>query len=150
MLIDESAAETIEVLGPSVSLLTPLDGVPDAPCVLRGTIPAGGFVPLHSHADPETFIAGQGRLSGFDGDRWVAVAPGQMFHVAGGTPHAWRNDGDVAAVMTIVTTVRMARFFREIAGPPTPEVLARFAEVSARYGYWNATPEENARIGLSP
>jgi hypothetical protein len=50
----------------------------------------------------------------------------------------------------------MARFFQEVgrpaAGKPqpplTPEDLARFAAVSAKYGYWNATPEENAAVGI--
>jgi hypothetical protein len=32
--------------------------------------------------------------------------------------------------------------------PVTPEDLARFAAVSARYGYWNATPEDNAAVGI--
>jgi hypothetical protein len=26
--------------------------------------------------------------------------------------------------------------------------LVRFATVSAKYGYWNATPEENAAVGI--
>ena len=30
----------------------------------------------------------------------------------------------------------------------TPEDLEHFAMVSARYGYWNATPEENAADGI--
>jgi hypothetical protein len=32
--------------------------------------------------------------------------------------------------------------------PPSPEALQHSQEVSERYGYWNATPEENARIGI--
>jgi len=100
-------------------------------------------VPLHSHADPETFNGVSGELSALDGDAWVRVGPGEIFHVPGGVPHAWRNDGDVPAVTTIVTTARRARFFRELAGPDALEV------VSARYGFWNATAEENAAIGLT-
>jgi hypothetical protein len=49
----------------------------------------------------------------------------------------------------------MEQFFREVGRPmtgtfqpPTPEELARFAAICARYGYWNATPEENAAIGI--
>jgi hypothetical protein len=26
--------------------------------------------------------------------------------------------------------------------------LARFAAISAKYGYWNAAPEENAAVGI--
>jgi len=29
-----------------------------------------------------------------------------------------------------------------------PEELARFAAISAKYGYWNTTPEENAAVGI--
>lgn len=32
--------------------------------------------------------------------------------------------------------------------PVTPEDLTRFAEISARYGFWNASPEENALVGM--
>ena len=35
------------------------------------------------------------------------------------------------------------------AAPPSREAIQRFLKVSERYGYWNATPEENARVGLS-
>jgi quercetin dioxygenase-like cupin family protein len=149
-LIDPSTVETIEVLGPTVQFLTPPDGVDAAPCVMRGTIPPGGLVPLHSHADPETFIAIAGELDGFtdeDGHAaWVRVRPGAVFHVPGDVKHAWRNPSDQPAVMTVVATARIARFFREVAsGPPTPE---RFAAISERYGYWNGTPDDNAAIGL--
>ena len=32
--------------------------------------------------------------------------------------------------------------------PVTPEDLTHFAAVSARFGYWNATPEENVAVGI--
>ena len=40
--------------GATIDFLTPVED--GAPCLMRGTIPAGGVVPLHSHADPETSI----------------------------------------------------------------------------------------------
>jgi quercetin dioxygenase-like cupin family protein len=146
-LIDPGAAETIAVLGPTVQFLTPPAGADEAPCVMRGTIPGSGFVPLHSHADPETFLAISGELEGLtyeDGrPAWVGVRPGAVFHVPGGAKHAWRNPSDQPAVMTVVATAKLGRFFRELASEPE-----RFAAISERYGYWNATPEENAAIGL--
>jgi hypothetical protein len=52
-------------------------------------------------------------------------------------------------------TKRLAQFFQETGRPvmgaiqpETPEDLARFAAVSARYEYWNATPEENVTVGI--
>ena len=38
----------------------------------------------------------------------------------------------------------MARFFLEVAESP-----GEFLAISDRYGYWNATPEENAAIGVT-
>ena len=35
------------------------------------------------------------------------------------------------------------------AAPPSPEAIERFLQTSARYGYWNATPDENAAVGLT-
>ena len=46
--------------------------------------------------------------------------------------------------MFLVTTGTLARFFREVAADPDG-----FLGISDRSGYWNATPEENAAIGLT-
>ena len=58
--------------------------------------------------------------------------------------------------MILVSTCRMGRFFREInvpaasaTGVPSGEMIRRFLQTSEGYGYWNATPEENARVGIS-
>jgi quercetin dioxygenase-like cupin family protein len=127
--------------GATLEYLTPVtDG---APCLLRGTIPPGGVVPLHSHADPETFIVLAGTAESYTGDDWHPVTAGDVHHIAGDVRHAWRN-GPEPAAMHIVTTSGMARFFREIAAAPED-----FLAISDRYGYWNATPEENAAIGIT-
>jgi hypothetical protein len=114
-------------------------------------------VPLHSHPDVETFFPLSAEVEGLTERagrlEWIAVRPGDVFHVPGGAPHAWRNRGREPAVTIIATTSRIARFFREVAtppGPPSEAAIRRFLEVSARYGYWNATPENNARVGLPP
>jgi mannose-6-phosphate isomerase-like protein (cupin superfamily) len=128
--------------GATVEILTPVgDGLP---CVLRGTIPAGGVVPLHSHADPETFLMTAGEIEGFLGAEWERFVAGDVHHVPGHARHAWRNVSRGPAEMFIVTTGTMARFFREVAADPDD-----FVEISDRYGYWNATPDENAAIGLT-
>ena len=95
--------------GATLEYLTPVtDG---APCLLRGTIPPGGVVPLHSHADPETFIVLAGTAESYTGDDWHPVTAGEVHHIA--------------------------------AAPED------FLAISDRYGYWNATPEENAAIGIT-
>jgi quercetin dioxygenase-like cupin family protein len=157
-LVDRRDIETVEVLGPTVEYLSEVESGGEARCVLRGTIPPGVIVPLHAHADPETFVQLSGEIEAYDGSRWIRVRPGHVFHVPGNAPHAFRNSFGEASVSVIVTTARIGRFFREVgtafvsgtqSAPPSPDVVQHFLEVSERYGYWNATPEENAKIGLT-
>jgi uncharacterized RmlC-like cupin family protein len=122
-------------------------------------IPPGAFVPLHSHLDTEDFLVISGdaqvlkQVSG--GYEWITGKAGDYVHVSGGVPHAWRNVSSQPVVILIHTTLKMGRFFQEVGRPVkstpqpvTPEELAHFANVSAKYGYWNATPEENAGVGI--
>lgn len=61
--------------------------------------------------------------------------------------------------MILVSTSRIGRFFREVgkptagesrhSDPPSAEAVQHFLKTAAAYGYWNATPEENASVGLS-
>lgn len=163
VFVDQDAAETIDVLGPTVQFLTPSDEDGEAPCLMRGTIPPGGSVPLHSHPDPETFVAVSGELEvlvhrdgRFD---WAPVRPGDVVHVPGGAKHAFRNRSPEPAVQLLVSTATIGRFFREIGtpvgpgspppGPPSGETLARFLATAERYGHWTASPEENAEVGLT-
>jgi quercetin dioxygenase-like cupin family protein len=160
-LIDMERVDTIDVLGPTIQFLTSPDDT-DSPCIMRGTIPPHGSVPLHSHADPETFLLISGAVEGLvvaDKDfTWVAIEPGQTFHVPPNAKHGWRNAGRTPAAMIVVSTSRMGRFFKEVghpvvAGRPVPAPssgdVERFRRTAERYGYWNATSEENARVGLS-
>jgi quercetin dioxygenase-like cupin family protein len=161
--VDPENVETINVLGPTVRLLTPPAADDAAPCLMRGTIPPGVVIPLHSHSDPETFIAGSGEVDGLiDRDgvfEWVGITPGDIFHIPGGTKHAFRNRSRAPAEVTIVTTSKIGRFFREVGTPvraggrppgaPSGETIRHFLDTAARYGYWSASPEENEQIGLA-
>src|SRR4051795_7410419 len=87
-----STSETVDVMGPSIRFLTPLEEGDDTPCLMRGTIPPGVAVPLHSHADSETFLQVSGEIEalveaegGFD---WVRVRAGDVFYAPGGAKHA--------------------------------------------------------------
>jgi quercetin dioxygenase-like cupin family protein len=151
-LVDPDAAETIGVLGPTIQFLTSPDEA-DAPLVIRGTIPPGAVVPMHTHADPETFFEVTGTPEGLvhtdAGFRWEPIRPGDVFHVPGCAKHAFRNHSSEPAVMIVTTTSRIGRFFREVASPPAgSDPLLHFLATSERYGYWNATPEENAAVGI--
>jgi hypothetical protein len=68
------------------------------------------------------------------------------------------NEDDVSnklVLVHIITAKKLGRFFEEsgrsetnTTQPATSEDLARFEEISTRYGYWNASPEENAAIEI--
>jgi len=143
--------------GATVEFLTHPNGRPEF-CVMRGVIPPGGIVPLHSHDDPEAFFVVSGTkqalLEGDAGLEWHRVNAGDYVDIKGGTRHAWRNDSDEPVVDLLITTNRLGQFFEELrrpagaSGPPSPDDLTRLAAVSAKYGYWFATPEENADMGI--
>jgi len=163
-LVEPGAVETLNVLGPVVEFVTSPDAGEHAPLVMRGTIPPGGVVPLHGHAEPETFLVVAGRVEGLamaaaDDFAWIPIGPGDVFHVPGHAKHAWRNRSPEPAVTVVVTTARIGRFFREVGTPaaagdstrvaaPTDGAIQHFLSTAERYGYWNATPEENAAVGL--
>jgi quercetin dioxygenase-like cupin family protein len=150
-----------DILGPTIQFVTePSDG--DAPCIMRGTIRPGISIPLHSHPDPETLFVLSGKLRAltFPGEdfAWVEIKPGEIFHVPGGAKHAFRNEGQTDAVVIIVSSSKIGRFFQEVGvptplgarphGPPSADQMKRFLATASRYRYWNATPEDNARVGI--
>jgi hypothetical protein len=114
-------------------------------------------VPIHSHADRETFFILEGELQGLWEDRWTTVGVGGVFDIPGGIRHAWRNGSGGPASLLVVTTMKMGRFFHDIGrplgtfppGPPTPAELQRFVELSHAYGYWLGSPADNAAVGIS-
>src|ERR1700676_1549260 len=154
-------AEIIDVLGPTIEFLSSQEREND-PCIMRGIIPPGVTIPLHSHPEPETFIAISGRIEGLKESagnfEWVLIGRGDVFHVPGGVKHAFRNQSDEPAHVVMAAPQSLSRFFREIGtpiapdaaplGPPSAKVIQRFMDTAKRYGYWNATPEENAKVGI--
>jgi len=158
--VPRSADRRDEVFGPQEirpenRLLTDTGRNDDDYCVSIATMPPGVVVPLHSHADRETFYILSGEMQAFDGNvgAWRMLRAGDVFDATDGVRHAWCNTSDVEASVLFVTTNRMARFLREASEleiDRTPEDEARaFGNLVARYGYWCADPEENAAIGLT-
>lgn len=131
-------------------------------CLIRGTLPPGVAVPLHSHPDVELFYVLEGSVQCFrSGDgtpRWTTVGPGDAVTIPGNIRHAWRNSAPFPATMVLVTTSKMYRFLHEVTKrvdpdqppiPPTPDQIQELFLTAARYGYWMGSPEENGAIGLS-
>src|SRR5690242_16477609 len=70
----------------------PRAGVGVSMCSVR--TPPGGFVELHVHPYPETFVLLEGRGRWTAGDEVVELHAEQMIVVPPETPHGFRNIGD--------------------------------------------------------
>ena len=161
-LIIESECETFDLLGPSVQFLVAPQANDEAPCVIKGIVPPGVAVPIHRHQAIECFYVLSGNvevLSEKDGKiHWIAAGPGDFIEVPSGAKHAFRNRSQHPVVQLVTTTSKLGRFFQEIGrpmpqgangNPPAPDQAQDLVRISERYGYWLATPEENAAAGIS-
>ena len=157
--INPTTGVCLDVFGPTVEFLTAPQEPHNDFCVMRGVIPPGVFVPLHSHPDTEDFFIISGEVQALkqvqEGYEWIVGKAGDYIHVPSSARHAWRNVSSEPLVALIITTTRLGRFFQEMGRPVTdapqpvtPEELAHFLTVAATYGHWNATPEENAAVGI--
>src|SRR5215831_11563762 len=109
------APETLEVYSPQEDVRPGNEFLTDVSddeeyCVMRCTLPAGAVVPMHSHADRETFYVLSGTMNALRGDRWETLGPGDVLDVRDGIKHAWKNASQAPAMMICVTTMRMGRF----------------------------------------
>lgn len=148
--------------GTLFEILASPEEVGDGICLIRGTLPPGVAVPLHSHPDFEVFYVLEGSVEVFQStagaSRWRTIGVGAVVTVPGNVKHALRNASSLPAIMVVVTTSKLYEFFGEVStpfdpkrrpAPPTPEEMRAFFGTVAKYGYWVASPDENAAIGLS-
>jgi quercetin dioxygenase-like cupin family protein len=157
-IVDGTPYTAVDVFGPTIEFISGPDD-PDADFwVMRGVLPPGVTVPLHSHDDAEDFFILSGTqqvlISSDQGLQWRDVNAGDYVHIPANAPHAHRNVSDQPAVELIVTAAKLGRFFQEIARrgathPPTPDELAEFVTVATKYGYSLGTPEQNAAVGVA-
>ncbi len=127
---------------------------------MRGTLPHGVAVPLHSHAEAESFYMLGGTLDVYQDDGkssgWSQAGLGDLVVIRGSVKHAWRNSSLEPAVAVVFTGGKVCGFLQEIVRPwdpvqpppPSPEYLDHLVRASRKYDYWLATLEENAAIGL--
>jgi quercetin dioxygenase-like cupin family protein len=152
----------LDVLGPTVEFLTPPEETDAVYCVIKGTIPPGVSVPLHSHSDVESFfqLFGTVQVLAERGDNfeWLNIKPGDFVQIPSGAKHAFRNSSSDPVVQLITTTPKLGRFFKEVGRtiapgtpprPATPYELQHFTRVAAKYHYWMGNPAENASVGIS-
>ena len=145
------------VAGVLCEFLASPEEVGDTICLIRGTMPPGVVVPLHSHEEPELLYILEGSLEVFRSSGWMRAGVGEVVLIPGNIKHALRNSSSVPMTLALVTKSELYKFFRELAkpfdakqrpAPPTPEAMQELFRVAAKYGYWLASPEENAAIGL--
>jgi quercetin dioxygenase-like cupin family protein len=158
-IADESHGPVLDVFGPTIEFLSRPSLEDNSLCVIRGVVPAGATVPLHSHEDAEDFYIVKGTqqvlTQGPDGLAWADVRAGDYVRVPAGTMHAHRNVSAHPAVDLIVTTGKLGRFFAEVGRPfsgtpqpPTLQDAEQFVATCVKYGYVLGTPEENAAFGI--
>jgi quercetin dioxygenase-like cupin family protein len=161
-LITEGREALLDVFGPTLQFLNSSEESNPVYCIMRGTIPPGVSVPLHSHPDVESFFTLSGTVQALiereNGFEWLDLKPGDFLHIPGDAKHAFRNRSSEPVVQLVATTPRLGKFFRQIGRPvtpdesrsaPTPDDLERFARVAAAHQHWLGNPEENAAIGIS-
>jgi quercetin dioxygenase-like cupin family protein len=153
---------TFIVLGVLLQFLCTPEQINDPISVMRGTVPPGVVIPLHSHADPEIFYVLDGSLEVFQAEGpsagWQAVNAGEVVSIPGNVRHALRNTSPSPITSITVSKQELYSFFRELAQPfdpnkppvpPTAEEMQQLFQVAAKYEYWLGSPEENAAIGIS-
>lgn len=114
------AGQALDVVGDLLVLRTrPTEQAPML--ALEATVAPGGGPPPHTHAAEELFLVRQGRLAFVSGEPGVecVAGPGDVIHVPGGQPHAYRNVGSEPARMLVVFDdgPQMAPFFRALGQP---------------------------------
>jgi quercetin dioxygenase-like cupin family protein len=154
--------QTFIVLGVLLQFLSTPEQINDQISVMRGTVPSGIVIPLHSHADPEIFYVLDGSLEVFQAEGpsngWRTVNAGDVVSIPGDVKHALRNTAPSPVTSITVSKQELYNFFRELArpfdpnkppAPPNPEEMQQLFSVAKKYEYWLASPEENAAIGIS-
>src|SRR5258706_1941097 len=154
--------QTFIVLGVLVQFRSSPEQINDQISVMRGTVPSGVVIPLHSHADPEIFYVLNGSLEVFQAEGpsagWQTANADEVVSIPGNVRHALRNTSPSPITSITVSKQNLYRFFGELArpfdpnrppAPPTPEEMQQLFSVAEKYEYWLASPDENAAIGIS-
>jgi hypothetical protein len=89
--------------------------------------------------------------------RWIEVSAGNLIEIPSNAKHGFRNRSEHSVIILVFTTSKHGRYFQEVGRPAAPEESIRpptsneihhFVKTAERYGYWLATPEENASVGI--
>jgi quercetin dioxygenase-like cupin family protein len=162
-IVVERDCDAIDLFGPSFQFLVAPQSSDEAPCVIKGTIPPDGSVPIHRHSGVEACFVLSGTVEVLRDEggeaHWIAASPGDFIEVPSNAKHGFRNRSQHPVVQLITISSKLGRLFQEIGrpitrgarpNPPSPDELQRLVKTCERYGYWLGTPEENASVGVAP
>src|SRR6202045_3530501 len=134
--------QTFIVLGVLLQFLSTPEEINDQISVMRGTVPSGVVIPLHSHADPEIFYVLNSSLEVFQAEGWQTVTAGEVVSIPGNVRHALRNTFPSPITLITVSKQELYSFLRELArpvdpntppAPPTPYEMQQLFFVAEKY-----------------
>ena len=108
--------------------------------VLEESVPVSAGTPLHiHHASDELIHLREGELTLKLGPRTSVIGSGTWVFIPRGTPHGWRNSGNIAARAAFVfTPADSAKFFEQLRllAVPIPSVPPDvLGDLCQRFGY---------------
>jgi quercetin dioxygenase-like cupin family protein len=144
-VVRECDCSVFEVLGASVHFFVGPQKGYEGPCILKGTIPAGVTIPLHSHDADEVFFLLSGNIEVLveqSGEmHWVEANAGDLINIPGNAKHAFRNRSQYPAINLLYTTSNHGRYFQEIGkplasgknvSPPATDEIQHFVQTAKR------------------
>jgi quercetin dioxygenase-like cupin family protein len=146
-LIRRGQTESIDVLGIRMEWKVNERDTGRQYCLFEMTVPPGAGVPLHHHAEQETFwvVDGESEFGrvGKDGAEWFPIAAGDTVNVPGWAFHGFRNSGQGDARILLSCAAGLEGFFREVglrlcpgdklaSGPPSESELQRVFGAAAK------------------
>ena len=128
-VVREGDCSVFEVLGASVEFLLGPEADDEAPCIIRGTMPPGVSVPIHSHKAVEVFFILSGNIEVLieDGGKmsWVEASAGNLIEIPSKAKHAFRNRSQHPVINLPTRPPSTGATFRKSADPrPLGKALA--------------------------
>ena len=153
-IVKSEERAVVDLSRPQIEPLT--EGEEQSYFGMKGNLPPGINVPLHSHGDPESFyvLPGEAQVLALTevGFEWKTVRRGDFVHIPPGTKHAWRNRSMDVFEVVMTVAPKLGRFlleFGEIAKSESgAQLVQKLHDLDERYGYWSGSPEENAAVGI--
>jgi quercetin dioxygenase-like cupin family protein len=128
-------AETIKVLGETITFKVDGDAAKGKPSVVEVVTPPGMGPPLHQHSrEDETFYVLSGQFRIWHGEAVHDVKAGDAIYMERDVPHTYKNVGKKPGKLLVtITPSGFEGFFREIArqnlGPNDGEKLTALGKV---------------------